>query len=399
MVNYCSVAGCTNSSRNSAELSFHIFPKDPTLRKKWKKFCRRGDNSQENPRICAVHFKATDFKRSFNGRVDVKKGTCPSIFSDTLSETALSPRDKRLKNRKRPAETDDGAGDKEETSRKKLEMSTDSSEAIEHDHNYCCIQDFQDKSTQANFDFPLELHTLQQEIQELQRENEKLNAKLEDKEALKRELFMEDVVKNDESVKFYTGLPTLSCLMTLFSLIKPFCGNMKYWDSNKSIDVGYQKDPTKNKPGRKRTLSPFQEFILTLVRLRLGLLTNFISDLFGISPGSVSKTFRTWICFLAKILKDVLLIWPSKQQIASNLPKSFRKFPTVRVIIDCMEIFIEKPTTPSAQRATWSNYKQHNTIKTLVGILLTECLPLSPSCGQVIQVTDTLQNIVVCLIS
>jgi len=51
-----------------------------------------------------------------------------------------------------------------------------------------------------------------------------------------------------------------------------------------------------------------------------------------------------------------------------NLPKSFRKFPTVGVIIDCAEIFIEKPTTPSAQRATWSNYKQHNTIKTLVGI-------------------------------
>ena len=68
---------------------------------------------------------------------------------------------------------------------------------------------------------------------------------------------------------------------------------MRYWDSNRSTDVGYQKDLAKNKPGRKTTLSPFQESVLTLVRLRLGLLTHFLSDMLGMSPGSVSKTFRT----------------------------------------------------------------------------------------------------------
>lgn len=36
--------------------------------------------------------------------------------------------------------------------------------------------------------------------------------------------------------------------------------------------------------------------------------------------------------------------------------------------IDCTEVFIEKPTSPYAQRATWSKYKEHNTIKVLVGI-------------------------------
>ncbi|XP_068715316.1 uncharacterized protein [Montipora foliosa] len=30
-------------------------------------------------------------------------------------------------------------------------------------------------------------------------------------------------------------------------------------------------------------------------------------------------------------------------------------------------MFIEKPTLPYAQRATWSDYKEHNTIKALVG--------------------------------
>ena len=107
---------------------------------------------------------------------------------------------------------------------------------------------------------------------------------------------------------------------------------------------------------------------MTLVRLRLGPLTNLLLDLFGISAASVSKTFRTWIGVLGKILKDMLLIWPSKQQISSNLPTSFEKFPSVHIIIDCTEIYIEKPTTPSALRATWSNYKPHNTIKAPVGI-------------------------------
>ena len=31
-------------------------------------------------------------------------------------------------------------------------------------------------------------------------------------------------------------------------------------------------------------------------------------------------------------------------------------------------MFIEKPTSPYAQTATWSDYKEHNTIKALVGI-------------------------------
>ena len=42
--------------------------------------------------------------------------------------------------------------------------------------------------------------------------------------------------------------------------------------------------------------------------------------------------------------------------------------PTRKIVIDCTEVFIEKPTSPYAQRATWSEYKGLNTIKALVGI-------------------------------
>ena len=41
----------------------------------------------------------------------------------------------------------------------------------------------------------------------------------------------------------------------------------------------------------------------------------------------------------------------------------------MRHIIDCTEIFIETPSTPSLRAATWSDYKQHNTAKVLVSVI------------------------------
>ena len=40
----------------------------------------------------------------------------------------------------------------------------------------------------------------------------------------------------------------------------------------------------------------------------------------------------------------------------------------VAVIIDCFEIFIERPSSLIARAMTWSNYKHHNTVKFLIGI-------------------------------
>ncbi len=51
------------------------------------------------------------------------------------------------------------------------------------------------------------------------------------------------------------------------------------------------------------------------------------------------------------------------------MPKSFKEmYSTTRVIIDCTEIYIEKPSSARSQAATYSNYKHFNTAKGLVGI-------------------------------
>ena len=114
---------------------------------------------------------------------------------------------------------------------------------------------------------------------------------------------MDRVLNNDQSVKFYTGLPTLTCLMAIFNILKPLAEKLKFWESNKGNKVNFQKKPSVKKSGKKRgkkrSLTTFQEFILTQVRLRLGLLVQHLSDVFAISKSSVSKLFITWICFLA----------------------------------------------------------------------------------------------------
>ena len=62
------------------------------------------------------------------------------------------------------------------------------------------------------------------------------------------------------------------------------------------------------------------------------------------------------------------------------MPKVFKeKYPSTRVKIDATEIFIEKPALPELQQLTFSNYKNHNMYKGLIGI--------SPS-GAVIFVSD-----------
>ena len=62
-------------------------------------------------------------------------------------------------------------------------------------------------------------------------------------------------------------------------------------------------------------------------------------------------------------------IWPSQRLVRENLPQIFReKYSNTRVIIDCTEIFIQRPTSATAQQLTYSTYKTHNTANALIGV-------------------------------
>ena len=100
---------------------------------------------------------------------------------------------------------------------------------------------------------------------------------------------------------------------------------------------------------------------------------NDIADRFGISVGHASKIFTTWINFLFHEL-PLLLPFPSQERVRRDMPGQFKDFSRTRLIIDCIEIFSETPSSLNSQSQTWSEYKHHNTWKTLIGISPTGCI-------------------------
>ena len=63
-------------------------------------------------------------------------------------------------------------------------------------------------------------------------------------------------------------------------------------------------------------------------------------------------------------------IWPSKDVIARTIPDVFKdKYPSTRVIIDCTKIKCEMPSSLLLNTELFSSYKNHTTLKGLIGIV------------------------------
>ena len=179
------------------------------------------------------------------------------------------------------------------------------------------------------------------------------------------------VTKNDISVNRYTGIASKKKLQCLHHVLAPKVKRMKYWSGTKkesSPRTTPKRKCTPQKPGPARTLTSLQEFILVLMKLRLGLTLAFLGSLFLVSSSTASQVFNTWIKFLAQELK-CLIRWPDLQAVRTNIPDSLKnKYNNLRCTVDCTEIFIERPRHLRLQAQTWSEYKRHNTVKFLVAI-------------------------------
>ena len=93
-----------------------------------------------------------------------------------------------------------------------------------------------------------------------------------------------------------------------------------------------------------------------------------LADNYNPSVSEVSRIFASWLDLLySKLIQ--LPVWATKKTIKETMPEVFQqKYPITRVILDCTELFIEKPSCFRAQSDTYSTYKSHNTAKGLVGI-------------------------------
>ncbi|KAJ8013235.1 hypothetical protein DPEC_G00051160 [Dallia pectoralis] len=77
---HCCVPLCVVSGRYNSTVSFHSFPVEEALRKKWIVNTRRDDfEVKKNTKVCSVHFTPGDFMEGTSLR-RLKKGVFPTLF-------------------------------------------------------------------------------------------------------------------------------------------------------------------------------------------------------------------------------------------------------------------------------------------------------------------------------
>lgn len=234
---------------------------------------------------------------------------------------------------------------------------------IHENSNFCtntsCLKSRQEKDEK--------IKGLSEEVQELSEKVKLLEVQLV---AKKDKGLKHTDLKDNKTVRLLTGIPSKPAFHKLFDSVKGSIKKVRYWTGPKKTSrKGRNFRKTPKKFGPQRALSQKDEFLLTLMKLRLGSTNADLAQRFGISINTVSNIFNTWVKILASELK-CLIYNPSMEVVKKTLPKKFKKpgYCKVRHIIDCTEIFIETPSDPAIRASTWSDYKHHNTAKVLVSI-------------------------------
>ena len=152
--------------------------------------------------------------------------------------------------------------------------------------------------------------------------------------------------EDDKLTNVYTGLPSFGIFVSLLNFVTK---------------------KTSENPSYKLTC--FQSFLLTLMKLRLNLSNYDLGFRFCIHETTVSRVLTRWLQ-LIDIRLSPLIRWSEREELQKTMPWCFRSHYDLKVtsIIDCFELFIEKPTALMAKAATWSTYKHHNTVKYLISI-------------------------------
>lgn len=158
-------------------------------------------------------------------------------------------------------------------------------------------------------------------------------------------LHVDSFAENDRIILYYTSFKNYKQFMLLYSVLGPCVNQLSVCCHLKSQD----------------------QLFMTLIKLRLAKDDFELSILFDISEKLVSKVFICWLNFLFYQLSEIDF-WPSRQVVSETMPMHFRaQFPTTRVIIDATEVAIQKPGHVGNQSASFSSYKNTNTLKVLVG--------------------------------
>nr|XP_047146612.1 uncharacterized protein LOC101235303 [Hydra vulgaris] len=364
MVNFCAVFGCSNRSNREKGKSFFRLPKvacnqgddgkilSKERRQKWINAINRVGNYPDilHTRICSDHF-ITGKPASLFSQNDPDWVPSLNMGHNKFKFEVEKPRERYLRHKNRSLLTSQNDSMSCINSITNLNPPEDSivdfqienfksSDSIVSESVIIDCQNLVDASVQTDMTVK-NINQIETEFIYKNKLNYDLRANL-----VKLHVGTIEWFDTDSKVTFYTGLPNLKILCCLFNFLKPLI--------------------TENE---NSVLSYFEEFSLTLMRLRLNLSIRDLAYRFETSKSTSSKVFLRWIDIMYFRMKH-LIKWPARNELIETMPLCFRKYfeTKVAVIIDCFEIFINKPSNLCARAATWSQYKHHNTVKFLIGV-------------------------------
>ena len=108
--------------------------------------------------------------------------------------------------------------------------------------------------------------------------------------------------------------------------------------------------PPERNPGGVTKLSSFQEFMTTMVKLRLNCEVQDLAYRLNISPATVSRILLKWLTAMNNSLCS-LIMWPDREALRKTMPECFRtSFGTkVAVVIDFFKDFYRTSFQPSSK--------------------------------------------------
>ncbi|XP_044172060.1 uncharacterized protein LOC122956456 [Acropora millepora] len=386
MPSFCCLPKCNQkgySTSSGEKASFFNFPKAPLIRKQWIHAIRRDEGKDfvitERTEVCSLHFRSEDLRKSINGRIYIKEGGVPSKFnwSGPSPKKRKAPTERQPLPAKKKLLTEDNVSVNNEV-QETIEMSA-SEPSTSFEEDTCKTPGLERQIAEQRTkigELEEKLKQAESEINNLRHENTELNEKLAECERQQKEmssgLFCVDCFTADGDISFYTGLSSYATFMATFEYLNPGdnCSNIRSRGSVTDVpeDFDDEENVQASKKGRRRKLKPLDEFFIVLCRLRRGFSEKHLAHLYGVAQSTVSRIFVPWINYMYLKFGQIC-IWPSKEVVQATMPADFKeKFPTTRVIIDCMEVRCEMPSSLLLNSELFSSYKNHVTLKGLVGI-------------------------------
>ncbi|KAL5012451.1 hypothetical protein ScPMuIL_011002 [Solemya velum] len=155
---------------------------------------------------------------------------------------------------------------------------------------------------------------------------------------------------NDDKTRFYTGLPSWSAFLSLFSTVEQDVTEVKC-EYHDPMDTGDQYD---------LTLS--DELFAVLVTLKLGLYREEVADCFAIKLEKFDKIFSVWVSCLYNKLEQ----WGAKMSISNKVvdrvvPSIVRNTSNLKIVLCWLKLTFKLSSSPDCEN-------QESVYKVLTGL-------------------------------